>query len=78
MRDADGDGFHEIPVNALEDFWSLLRSGWRRHRGLPQEKLPLYPGFFEFVHNTRHRGKALLQPLLAVLMILETGLSQRC
>jgi len=28
------------------------------HRGISQEKLPLYLGFFEFVHNTRKRGKA--------------------
>jgi transposase-like protein len=67
-RDADGDGFHEIHVNTLEGFWSLLRSWLRPHRGISQEKLPLYLGFFEFVHNARRRGKALLHTLLAVLI----------
>src|SRR5215470_5526530 len=31
--------------------WSLLRSWLRPPRGISQEKLPLYLGFFEFVHN---------------------------
>jgi transposase len=59
-RDADGDGFCEVHVNTMEGFWSLLRSWLRPHRGISQEKLPLYLGFFEFVHNVRRRGKALL------------------
>lgn len=67
-RDEDGDGFHEVHVNTLEGFWSLLRSWLRPHRGLSQEKLPLYLGFFEFVHNVRRRGKALLSSLLALLI----------
>ena len=67
-RDADGDGFHEIQVNTLEGFWSLLRSWLRPHRGISQERLPLYLGFFEFGHNARRRGKALLHTLLAVLI----------
>jgi transposase len=67
-RDEDGDGFHEVHVNTLEGFWSLLRSWLRPHRGISQEKLPLYLGFFEFVHNARRRGKALLAALLAVLV----------
>jgi transposase-like protein len=67
-RDEDGDGFHEVHVNALEGFWSLLRSWLRPHRGISQEKLPLYLGFFEFLHNARQRGKALLNALLAVLV----------
>jgi transposase len=29
-----------------------------------QEKLPLYLGFFEFVHNARRRGKALIAALV--------------
>ena len=62
-RDEDGDGFHEVPVNTMEGFWSLLRSWLRPHRGLSQEKLPLYLGFFQFVHNARIRGKGLLKPL---------------
>jgi transposase len=36
-------------------------------RGVSQEKLPLYLGFFEFVHNVRERGKALLGALISLL-----------
>lgn len=67
-RDEDGDGFCEVHVNTIEGFWSLLRSWLRPQRGLSQEKLPLYLGFFEFVHNVRKRGKALLGSLLALLL----------
>jgi transposase len=63
-RDEDGDGFHEVHVNTMEGFGSLLRSWLRPHRGLSQEKLPLYLGFFEFIHNMRKRGKALLELLI--------------
>ncbi|MDQ3398166.1 MAG: transposase, partial [Deinococcota bacterium] len=64
----DGDGFHEVHVNSIEGFWSLLRSWLRPHRGISQEKLPLYLGFFEFVHNVRRRGRALLLSLIEVLV----------
>jgi transposase len=67
-RDEDGDGFHAIHVNTAEGFWSLLRSWLRLHRGISQEKLPLYLGFFQFVHNVRIRGKGLLGPLLELLV----------
>lgn len=67
-RDDDGDGFHEVHVNTMEGFWSLLRSWLRPHRGISQEKLPLYLAFFEFVHNARHRGKGLLEPMLCTLL----------
>lgn len=67
-RDEDGDGFHEVHVNTIEGFWSLLRSWLRPHRGISQEKLPLYLGFFQFVYNTRQRGKGLLMPLLSALL----------
>jgi len=63
-RDEDGDGFCEVHVNTMEGFWSLLRSWLRPHRGISQDKLPLYLGFFQFVHNARRRGKALLSALL--------------
>ena len=63
-RDDDQDGFCEVHVNTMEGFWSLLRSWLRPHRGISQEKLPLYLGFFEFVHNMRKRGKALLEFLI--------------
>ena len=67
-RDEDGDGFCEVHVNTIEGFWSLLRSWLRPHRGLSQEKLPLHLGFFEFVHNVRKRGKALLGALIGLLV----------
>src|SRR5919107_1104569 len=67
-RDEDGDGFCEMHVNTIEGFWSLLRSWLRPHRGISQEKLPLYLGFFQFVHNARRRGKALLGVLVAALV----------
>jgi transposase-like protein len=67
-RDEDGDGFCEVHVNTLEGFWSLLRSWLRPHRSISQEKLPLHLGFFPFVHNARHRGKALLGELVAALV----------
>jgi transposase len=67
-RDEDGDGFCEVHVNTIEGFWSLLRSWLRPHRGISQENLPLYLGFFEFVHNAKKRGKALLSSLLELLL----------
>ena len=67
-RDEDGDGFCEVHVHTMEGFWSLLRSWLRPHRGISQEKLPLYLGFFEFVHNVRKRGKALLGALIELLV----------
>ena len=42
-----------------KDERSLLRSWLPPHRGISQEKLPLYLGFFEFVHNTKKRGLCL-------------------
>ena len=67
-RDEDGDGFYEVHVNTMEGFWSLLRSWLRPHRGISQDKLPLYLGLFEFVHNVRKRGKTLLPSLLECLL----------
>ena len=67
-RDEDGDGFCEVHVNTIEGFWSLLRSWLRPHRGISQERLPLYLGFFQFVHNAKKRGKALLGALLETLL----------
>ena len=67
-RDDDGDGFCEVPVNTAEGVWSLLRSWLRPHRGVSQEKLPLYLAFFQVVHNARRRGKALLATLVAALV----------
>ena len=67
-RDDDGDGFCEVHVNTMEGVWSLLRSWLRPHRGISQEKRPLYLGFFQFMHNARRRGKALLGELIAALV----------
>ena len=67
-RDDDGDGFCEVHANTLEGFWSLLRSWLRSHRGISQESLPLYLGFFEFVPNVRARGKRLLGTLIGQLL----------
>jgi transposase len=67
-RDDDSDGFHEVHVHTMEGFWSLLRSWLRPHRGISQDHLPLYLGFFEFVHHARRRGKALLGTLLELLL----------
>ena len=68
-RDDDGDGFCEVHVNTIEGFWSLLRSWLRPHRGISQEKLPWYLGFFEFVYNVRKRGKSLLSSLVEHLVL---------
>jgi transposase len=67
-RDEDGDGFCEVHLNTIEGFWSLLRSWLRPHRGISQDKLPLYRGLFQFVHNARRRGKALLGALVGGLL----------
>jgi len=67
-RDEDGGGFCEVDVNTMEGFWSLLRSWLRPHRGISQDKLPLYLGFFQTMHNARRRGKALLGALITALL----------
>ena len=71
-RDEDGDGFHEIHVNTMEGVWSLLRSWLRPHRGISQEKLPLYLAFFEFIHNARKRGTAVFKFLIQTLVTPST------
>ncbi|MDF2576957.1 MAG: ISXO2-like transposase domain protein [Chlamydiales bacterium] len=67
-RDDDGDGFCEDHVNTMEGVWSLLRSWLRPHRGISQEKLPIYLGFFEYIHNVRKRGQRLLNSLINILL----------
>jgi transposase-like protein len=69
-RDEDGDGFHEVHVNTMEGCWSLLRSWLRPHRGISQERLPIYVGFFQFIHNVRKRGKALFRSLVEALVCI--------
>ncbi len=63
-RDEDGNGFCEIHVNMIEEFWSLPRP----HRGNLQDNLPSCLGFFQLVHSARRRGKALLGALIATLV----------
>lgn len=67
-RDDDGDGKCEVHVNTMEGFWSLLRPWLRPHRGISQERLPFYLGFFEFLHNIRKRGSTALSGLLTLLV----------
>ncbi|WP_448206466.1 transposase [Azospirillum sp. sgz302134] len=67
-RDEDGDGFCEVHVNTIEGVWSLLCSWLRPHRGISQDTLPLYLAFFQFVHNARRRGKALLAALVGAIV----------
>jgi len=66
--DEDGDGFCEIHVNTMEGLWSLLRSWLRPHRGVAQERLTEYVGFFQFMHNIRRRGNSLLRALVETLI----------
>ncbi len=67
-RDEDGDGFCEVHVNTQEGIWSLLRSWLRPHRGISQANMPIYLGFFEFMHNIRKRGKAILGDLFSTIL----------
>ena len=64
-RDDEGDSSHEVHVNTRDGCWSLWRTWLRTHRGQSLEKLSLYVGFFQFVHNARKRRKALLESLVA-------------
>ena len=45
-----------------------FRAGRCPHRGISQVKLPIYLGFFQFVHNVRKRGKRLLGALVGALV----------
>src|SRR5689334_25097799 len=69
-RDEDGDGFCEVHVNTIEGFWSLLRSWLRPHRGISQDKLPDYLGFFQFRSEERRVGKDLLGALVSALVAI--------
>ena len=55
-------------MSTKEGVWSLLRRWLRPHRGISQEKPPLYLEFFEIAHNLRERGQALFESLIAVLL----------
>jgi transposase-like protein len=67
-RDEDGDGFCEVHCNTQEGIWSLLRSWLRPHRGVSQEKLPFYVGFFEWIHNLKKRGKKGITDTFSLLL----------
>ncbi len=41
-RDDDGDGVCAVHVQTMAGCWSLVRSWLRPHRGISQEKLPVY------------------------------------
>ncbi len=56
-RDEDGDGFREVHVNTIKGFWSLSRSWLCPNRGGSREKLPLYLGLFESVHECSNAGE---------------------
>jgi transposase-like protein len=77
-RDEDGDGFHEIHCNTQEGIWSLLRSWLRPHRGVSQEKLPFYVGFFEWIHNLRKRGKRAVHETFVLLLTKNKREYQDC
>lgn len=61
-RDEDGDGFCEVHVDTIEGFWFLLRSWPRPHRGISQDKLPLYLVLFQFVHTRADAAKPCSVP----------------
>jgi transposase-like protein len=52
----------------MESFWSLLRPWLRPHRGISQERLPYYLGFFGFLHNIRKSGQHALAALVGLLV----------
>ena len=65
----DEDGFCEVHCNTQEGIWSLLRSWLRPHRGVSQEKLPFYVGFFEWIHNLKKRGKKAVHQTFSLLLM---------
>ncbi len=77
-RDEDGDGFHEIHCNTQEGIWSLMRSWLRPHRGVSQEKLPFYVGFFEWIHNLKRRGKSAVLKTFQLLLMPDLRTYDQC
>src|SRR5438445_508228 len=72
LRPAPGtlaDGEHPGPLRRRQGLSDHPSVTWLRpRRGIPQETRPLYPGFFEFVHDVRARGKRLLGALIGQLL----------
>jgi transposase len=77
-RDEDSDRIYEVHCNTQECIWSLLRPLLRPHRGVSQEKLPFYVGYFEFLHNLRKRGKKALQETFELLLKPDLRNYQQC
>ena len=77
-RDEDGDGFCEVHCNTQEGIWSLLRSWLRPHRGVSQEKLPFYVGFFEWIYNLKKRAKRALHESFCLLLKPDLRTYQEC
>ena len=77
-RDEDQDGFHEVHCNTAEGLWSLLRDWLRPHRGVSQEKLPFYVGFFEWMYNLGKRGKRTVHETFALLLQPDKRSYQDC
>gem|GEM_PF-4035025 len=67
-----------VHCNTQEGVWSLLRSWLRPHRGVSQEKLPFYVGFFEWIHNLRKRGKHALHETFCLLLKPDLRTYQDC
>ncbi len=61
-RDDDGDGFHEVHVNTIEGFWSLLRSWLRPHRGISQERPPFISDSSSLFTTSESAGKPCSSP----------------
>lgn len=74
-RDENGDGLCEVHCNTIEGIWSLLRSWLRPHRGVSQEKLPLYVVFFEWLYNLKKRGKKAITETLKLLLKKQNPIS---
>lgn len=77
-RDDDQDGYAEVHCNTVEAVWSLLRSWLRPHRGVSQEKLPFYVGFFEWIHNLKVRGKRAIHETFVLLLQQDKRNYQDC
>jgi hypothetical protein len=60
--------FMKFMLTRWKDFGRYCIPGCALHRGISQGFLPLYLGFFEFTHNAKKRGKALLRSLLELIV----------
>ena len=66
-RDDDGDGFCEVHVNTLEGILVVAAKVAPPAPGeFPRRSLPLYLGFFEFVHNVRAAARGCWVALIGL------------